>query len=271
MYESYWNLSRKPFGGAQGCDEFFAGQSHQSAMLRLGYGLLNLSGPAMVLGLSGVGKSLLVRVFAKEHPRFSPLVTISFPSLRPDELLRAVVQELTGTPCEANAGGEQVVVQLRDALRKKSAAGQRTLLVFDDAHLISDHSLREVVLPLLNLTESDAAMELSVILIGQPVLSAQIRRHTPLAERVAVTTPITGWTQAETVSYIAQRLAAAGGRAEIFSTAALNRLHEVTTGNPRRVNRLADMALVVGFADSLSQITDAEIDAIASELLPAAA
>jgi hypothetical protein len=48
-------------------------------------------------------------------------------------------------------------------------------------------------------------------------------------------------------------------------------LFEITAGNPRRINRLSDMALLVGFAEQLGQITVGQIDAVSAELMPAAA
>jgi general secretion pathway protein A len=61
------------------------------------------------------------------------------------------------------------------------------------------------------------------------------------------------------------------GPPEIFSPGALQRLYDVTAGNPRRINRLCDMALLVGYAEQLTQISEAQIDAVGAELLPAAA
>jgi type II secretory pathway predicted ATPase ExeA len=92
-----------------------------------------------------------------------------------------------------------------------------------------------------------------------------------LSERIAVTTPLSGFTVAETADYVTTALTRVNGRDDIFSPGALNRLFEVTAGNPRRLNRLCDMALLVGYAEQLNQITEAHIDAVGAELLPAAA
>jgi type II secretory pathway predicted ATPase ExeA len=39
---------------------------------------------------------------------------------------------------------------------------------------------------------------------------------------------------------------------------------------PRRINRLCDFALLVGYADNLDHVTESQIDAVAEELSLAA-
>jgi general secretion pathway protein A len=70
----------------------------------------------------------------------------------------------------------------------------------------------------------------------------------------------------ECVSYVSHRLAAAGAVRPIFDNGALEALHEASLGIPRRINHLADMALLVGFADELPSIGRAQIEAVQQEL-----
>ncbi|HUE16338.1 MAG TPA: hypothetical protein VMR25_19345, partial [Planctomycetaceae bacterium] len=60
-----------------------------------------------------------------------------------------------------------------------------------------------------------------------------------------------------------------GSKRDIFDREALTVLHDRAAGIPRRINRLADLALVVGYADQLETIGAAEIEAVAEEI-PAA-
>ena len=127
------------------------------------------------------------------------------------------------------------------------------------------------MLPLLNLAESEDKALLAIVLVGQPVLSAKLRRLHQISERIAVTTALTGFTVSETSDYVRSSLLQSGGRSDLFSSEALQRLFEITAGNPRRINRLCDMALLVGYAEQLGQITASQIDAVSAELMPAAA
>jgi type II secretory pathway predicted ATPase ExeA len=271
MYQDYWNLSGKPFLQHTDSARFFRGSSHQAAILRLNYALDNLAGPGLVLGLTGTGKSSLVRVFADSRPAQRPVAWVLFPTLECDELLRIVAEAFNPHAASLPAGSEVLLRDIHLSLRKFAARELQPLICFDDAHLLSQDALQEVVLPLLALCESDAGIRLSMLLIGQPVLSSRVRKIAQLSERVSVTTPIHGFTASETLAYVSSCLNDVGGRAEIFSAAAVHRLFEVTSGNPRRINRLADMALLVGYAESLPQITEMQIEAVSAELMPAAA
>jgi type II secretory pathway predicted ATPase ExeA len=51
------------------------------------------------------------------------------------------------------------------------------------------------------------------------------------------------------VAYVRHRLAVAGGRPDIFTPEALERVHDCTGGVPRLVNLVCDTALVYGFSD----------------------
>jgi general secretion pathway protein A len=43
-------------------------------------------------------------------------------------------------------------------------------------------------------------------------------------------------------------------------------LYELSGGVPRRINRLCDLALLVGFADESSAISAEQVEAVAEEL-----
>jgi general secretion pathway protein A len=70
---------------------------------------------------------------------------------------------------------------------------------------------------------------------------------------------------------VQHRLSAAGCEHSPFDTAAVETLHAVAQGNPRDVNRLCDLALLIGFADSAESITPDRIEAVARELVQVSA
>lgn len=271
MYESFWKLSGKPFSHRSETAQLYRSKSHHAALLRLKYGLENFPGPGLVIGLSGTGKSTLARTFATENTEFRPFAHVVFPALGCDDLLRLIAGELCGNVAPDGAGTDAVLRQIQHSLKQYSEKGQQPLLCIDDAHLLSDDALQFVVQPLLNMSESDTSTRMSILLLGLPTLSSRLRKVGELSERIAVTTPLSGFTAAETADYVTTAIKRVNGRDDIFSPEALNRLFEITAGNPRRINRLCDMALLVGYAEQLSQITESHIDAVGAELLPAAA
>ena len=274
MYEEYWKFTQKPFSQRQDPARFYRSKTHQTALLRLKYSLDNLAGPGLILGASGTGKTSLVKLLTADHSDLHPLIRIVFPAVSPDDLMRIVAAEIAtcANVSPINSGGNDGVLrEIVTSLRRLTSTGHRTLLCFDDAHMLSEDALLQVVQPLLNLAESDDPSLLAVLLAGQPVLSAKIRKLHQISERIAVTTTLSGFTAQETADYIRNSLLQCGGRSDIFSSDALQRLFEITGGNPRRINRLGDMALLVGYAEQLGQISPVQIDAVSAELMPAAA
>jgi general secretion pathway protein A len=94
----------------------------------------------------------------------------------------------------------------------------------------------------------------------------RLERTPQLNDRVAVFSVLEPLSRTETIRYITHRMAVAGAKREIFHRSALDALCERSGGIPRRINRLADLALVVGYADELTEVTGHEIDAVAEEL-----
>ena len=274
MYEAYWKLNQKPFAQRHDPARFYRSKTHHTALLRLNYAIDNLTGPGMILGSSGTGKTAMVKLLSADSPNLKPFIHIVFPAISPDDLLRHVASEIAMYAAISpiiSVGNDGVLREIVNSLRRLASTNHRPLLCFDDAHLLSEESLQQVVQPLLNLAEADDSTFFNVLMVGQPVLSAKIRKLHQISERIAVTTALSGFTAAETVDYVRSSLLQSGGRSDIFSPDALQRLFEITTGNPRRINRLSDMALLVGYAEQLGQITTSQIDAVSAELMPAAA
>lgn len=274
MYEGYWKLSKKPFSPRIASERMYCSQSQQAAMLRLRYCLDNSCGAGLLIGQPGVGKSSVLQRLAGESGRRHQVVHVIFPLLNAEENLGLIAAELNPDPGNApvhELSSEAALRSIQAAARHHSAAGRHPLICFDDAQLLSDVAVQFVVQPLLNLSERDAALRLSVLLAGQPILSSHLRRHTQISDRIAVTAVLQGFTESETADYIQTTLKECGVTTSVFSEAAIRRLFEISGGNPRRINRLCDMALLVGFAEQLPLITEAEIESISHELMPLAA
>ncbi len=90
------------------------------------------------------------------------------------------------------------------------------------------------------------------MLVGQTALLPVLDRMPALEERLGVKCLLRPLNTDETASYVSHRLSAAGASREIFTPDALTRLHQLARGNPRRINRLCDLALLVGFAEEQS-------------------
>ncbi len=138
--------------------------------------------------------------------------------------------------------------------------GQRPLLVIDDAHLIESVSTFEALRLLLNFA-THGPPDLSLLFVG----GAEVLLELPagLADRLAARCLLGPLSEAESSTYIRGRLDSAGARTPLFSPDALTALHRAADGLPRRLNHLADLALLIAYAQDLT-IADASVVAIAA-------
>lgn len=272
MYQDYWGLSEKPFSYRTAVSELYPSHSVHAALLRLRYCFQNEAGAALLIGQSGVGKSSVLRKLAAEDQYLRPFAHVVYPTLSCAELQRIVAAEIfDDTAVDNNNSADAILIQLQKTLRGHAADGRHPVIVFDEAHLLNNDALDQVVLPLLSLADTDATLSFSVVLAGQPSLGAHVARNAQLRDRIAVTATMDGFTDNETMQYIQAGIAAAGAARTIFTADAIHAISRLSAGNPRRINRLCDMALLVGYADQLSEVTASEIESLAAEILPAAA
>jgi general secretion pathway protein A len=267
MYESYWQLDSRPFEHTSDERFHFAAQSQRGALLKLRYVLENRRGAAVLAGESGLGKTFLVqKLFAELDDNLSPRVHLVFPQMPPDQLLTYLADELTGQHSPLTTTIDQGVRRIEKSLTANSQAGKHALIVVDEAHLLATNHSLEAIRLLMNF-ERDGQPLATFLLTGQTGLVLAARRLPALDERIAVTCILNRLTAAETKLYIDHRLTAAGSKRTIFDPSAIETIHQLTNGIPRRINRLCDLALLVGYGEELRTIQGDHIESIHEELL----
>ena len=274
MYEEYWQLEAKPFdppvgGNVDGAAySFFASQAHQGALLKLQYAIQQRRAAAVIAGPGGVGKTLLVERLTEElDDSISPIVRVVFPQMSGRDLLAYLADRFgSSMPAEPRWTIDESIRRLEQFFEANHQAGKHAVLVIDEAHLLEDTGLLETVRLLLNLSPTSTPA-FTAILIGQMGLFSALARTPALEERVAVKTLLRPFSVEETSEYIRCRLNAVGAQREIFDPSAIEAIHAVTGGIARRIDRLGDLALVIGFADELPSIDANHIMSVSRELL----
>ncbi|MEX0717920.1 MAG: AAA family ATPase [Planctomycetaceae bacterium] len=275
MYTAYWGLSRQPFDNGDQPEFFHRGEPHQAALLKLRYVLESGLGTGLLVGGTGSGKSFLVGQLAHEMPeRFAPFVRVVYPHFTAAEFLCYVAAALGRGNAEENPAAleertlDRTVRRIEDRLAVHARNGRHPVIVIDEAHQIDDPRVLQAVLSLLNLQPRND-IDFSLLLVGERSLVPRLRRFAQLDERIGVRGLLRALNRAETEDYVAHRLRAAGRATPIFRHEAFDALHDLSGGVPRRINRLCDFALLVGYADGLREITPDEFAAVAEELVGA--
>jgi general secretion pathway protein A len=272
MYLDYWQLEARPF--EPGCDGrmAFKARGAQAALHKLRYAIENGRGAAVVAGVAGVGKTLLVETLRQQlGERFQPFVRVVFPQMTDRDLLVYLAEQFGAPAADPPRHTiEESLRRLEYFLGENGRQNRHAIVAVDEAHLLEDSGLLEPLRLLLNVGSLEKPA-LSLLLVGQPTLMPIIQRHGALDERIDVKVSIAALTADETAEYVSHRLATAGAAREIFSADGLVMVHQLTAGIPRRINRLCDLALLVGFANGQHTIDGEALSAIHGELATASA
>jgi type II secretory pathway predicted ATPase ExeA len=268
MYKNYWQLHARPFENSTDSRFYYPSEVHQGALLKLRYAVENQRGAALLSGAAGSGKTLLVNSLKRQlDDRFAPFVHVVFPQMSVPELLAYLAAEMgalsTGA---AGVSVDESVRRLQYFLLENMRRGSHAVVAVDEAQLLVDTGALEALRLLLNF-EAGAQPALTLLLVGHPTLLPALERMPSLEARLSVKCLLRPLNLEETVSYVSHRLTAAGATREIFTSEALGTLHQLTGGNPRRINRLCDLALLIGFAEEQVRINTHQIESVCNELV----
>ncbi len=267
MYESHWRLECRPFEQIADARFYYPSESHQGALLKLRYTVENRRGAVLLCGAAGGGKTLLVSLLKRQlSESYGPFAHLVFPKMPVAELLNYLATEL-GAP----VGSQQLTIdggirRIQHRLEEVAAQDKHAVAAIDEAHIIDDVGTFDALRMLLNF-EPSGRPGLTLILVGQPSLLPLMDRMPGLEERLGVKCLLRPLSIEETFSYVNHRMSAAGAKQTIFQTAALETLHELTQGSARRINRLCDLALLVGFAEDRHEIGPEHLEAVSQELM----
>ena len=259
MYAPFFGLSREPFSIAPDPRFLFMSERHREALAHLLYGVGGGGGFVLLTGEIGAGKTTVGRCFLEQLPSHCAVAYIFNPKLSVGELLQTICSEFGIAVPAGETSLKAHVDALNRFLLDAHAQGRQALLVIDEAQSLSADVLEQLRL-LTNLETAERKL-LQIILIGQPELRNMLAQPglEQLAQRVIARYHLGPLSREESAQYVAHRLAvaspegAAAGAAP-FEPAALATLHKLAAGVPRRINLLADRALLGAYAQGQRRV-----------------
>ena len=256
MYLEYWGLKRFPFENVPDPDFMYYSPEHEEALARLLYAVKGNKGIVMITGEIGSGKTMLSRVLMQRLPdaKFD-IGLMTNPILKPLDFLREILYNLGLNPSR-NSPKSHMLKLLNERLLENIQNDMSTLLILDEAHLISRAIFEEIRL-LMNFQLNDRFM-LTIILLGQPELKDVVKEIKQLNQRVATRYHLNPFNFVETRNYIEIRLKKAGSANNIIDPQALDDIYDYSKGIPRVINNICDKSLMVGFI-SKAEIVDSMI------------
>jgi type II secretory pathway predicted ATPase ExeA len=243
LYENYWGLTSLPFQIVSDPEKYFPSSVHEEARSRISYAIRYGKGAALFTGEVGMGKTTVTNVVAKKlTDKNIDLAMITNPLLCVNDFLKEILYQMKVK--SAASSKLDLIHEINDKLLSNFHNGKTTVLMIDEAHLITDMQILEEIRLLLNY-QYDGNFLLTVILVGQPELRKIVRNITPLEQRLTIKFHLRNLSFDGTRDYILYRLDLAGGRDSIFTLDAIKLVHEYSNGIPRKINQICDMALLV--------------------------
>lgn len=278
MYEAFFNFTSRPFASTPQADHYYAAAAIENARERVVRCIERGEGPAMVLGPTGVGKTLLCQVL-KQHcrGRFDVVMLCSGRIDTRKALLQAILYEL-GRPYRRMDEGE-LRIALSDYLlgeeRDSSAESRQEetdkreaiLLLVDEAQILPLRLLEEIRM-LTNLANQKGP-KIRLVLCGGLILEERFAnpRLESFSQRIAVRCYLESFNKAETQQYVRGRIDAAGGKGESFFDAeTCQAIYQAADGVPRLVNQVCEHALLMAYAAGRKHLRARDIEAAWADL-----
>jgi general secretion pathway protein A len=262
MYQAHWGLRLSPFTG--GCDPqfFYSSPTHDEALARLFFLLEENRRLGLLMGPAGSGKSMLLTYFARQlRRRGVPVARMSLVGVQPVEMLAMLASQFA-VPSSPTMPLAILWRALADRLAEHRFQQVDTVVLLDDADQAAPAVLGQVSRLVIGDATPDA--RLTVVLAGQHERIGRIGRR--LLDRADLRIDLTPWEAGQTAEYLVKSLAQAGCESAVFDESAIERLHALARGIPRRVSQLADMSLLAGAGRALSHIDAETVESVFDEL-----
>lgn len=254
MYLEHYGLTEAPFRITPHTDFFFSGANRGATLEALLYAIVHDEGIVKISGEVGSGKTMLCRVLMERLPDHVVIIYLANPSLSRDDILYALSDEL-GIDVPEHSRSGIVMRGLQEKLLELFAAGKQVVVLIDEAHAMPVETLEEI--RLLSNLESNRHKLLQLVLFGQPELDGTLARADmrQLRERITHNFRLEPLVRDDIAQYLDFRMRAAGYRGpSVFVPAAVKLIAQSSQGLTRRVNILADKALLAAYAAGTHQI-----------------
>lgn len=253
MFEDFYGMEATPFSRDIPTAELYESPGLEEITGRLNYAAERQLFMVMT-GDCGLGKTTAIRRFGDQldTSRFK-LLYLSDSKLTPRHFYKGMLEQL-GLESKFYRGDAKRQLH-REIELMKGIHGLTPVVVVDEAHLLDREMLEEVRF-LLNF-RMDAQSPMALIMVGQSELwdRLQLQSFAAIRQRIDIQSRLGHLDRAEVAHYMKRHLAYAGIDRNIFSEAAIDEIHQYTSGSSRLINKLATHCLLYG-AQSGFQIID---------------
>ena len=250
MYYSYFGLTQPPFRITPNTEFFYGGGNRGPILEALIYAISQGEGIVKVTGEVGSGKTMLCNMLPSRLPPHVETIYLANPSVSPEEILHAIAFELQ-LKVARDAGRLEVMQALQTYLLERHALGKQVVMFVEESQSMPLATLEEI--RLLSNLETQSHKLLQIVLFGQPELDGSLRQpqFRQLRERITHSFRLSPLKANEIRDYLNFRLRAAGyAGPDLFTQSLIDAIAKASSGITRRINLIADKALLAAFSEN---------------------
>lgn len=249
-----FDMTFRPFASGPDLAGYYPAPAHDEVLNRVVAAINDDEPYVAVVGEPGVGKTLIAHLVLGQLPSdtITAFVTNCHFARRSD-LLQAILYEI-GLPY-AGRPEQELRLAFTDFAFAQHRDGRKTIIVLDEAHLLSPDLLEEV--RLLGNLETPRGRAVQVMLVGLPSLLTAIDRPemAGLAQRLTTRAKLAPFVLRECVEYLGFQVERAGGHPDrVFADEAVEVLARGSRGIPRVLNQAAYNALTLTIKAGLETV-----------------
>lgn len=253
-----YGLLQPPFSFTTDPSFMYLSDAHKMGLSKVSYMIQKRQGLSVILGAIGAGKTMSGAWLYRRYQQLgSHKVAFLEEAQLPLTDRRSSLPFLRRVAAELDLKRPRSISDQMTVLRTfmVSSFRERTnvVLIIDEAQRLYSTHL-ELIRQMLNFESRGAGKLLQVVLIGTPELRTLLGKEPTLESRVAVYAHLDALTREDTGSLIGFRLMVAGRRDSLLTPAAVDDIYLISSGVPRQICGLAQLALIEAYTQDADLI-----------------